>query len=66
MELDNLFYVGLRGAEVTVLGTGRLLSGSIKPTEALNLAAWLVAMAEIADGSLIDKFPEYLEAAKSS
>lgn len=54
----NKFMVGISGARITFL---RPVPHTISMDDALNLAAWLVALA---DGR--DKFPAVLEAVQST
>ena len=57
-DTSNKFMVGVSGAHIVMLRPPR---GSITKEDALNLAAWLVALAD--EG---DKFPAQLEAVQNT
>jgi hypothetical protein len=64
IDTTNRFQVGLAGDGIAVLGTARLLRGPISKEDALNLAAWLVAVAEVAPGP--GRFAPVLEAVRNT
>lgn len=59
MDVPNKFVVGSSGDRIRILR----LQADMTPDEALNLAAWLVALA---DGQGKDKFEEVLAAVQNT
>lgn len=58
IDTSNVFMVGVSGGRIILLKPPR---GSFSNEDALNLAAWLVALAD--DG---DKFPAILDAVQNA
>lgn len=64
-ETTNLFLVGAKGDHISVL-LGPALQRGVTVTDALNLAAWLVAMSIGMDPEAREKFDRQLEAVLST
>lgn len=58
LDISNTYMVGVSGANIIMLRPPR---GSMSKSDALNLAAWIVALAD--DHS---KFPEILSAVQNT
>jgi hypothetical protein len=62
IETMNKFAVSAYGGGIVVLGSGPVLRGPVSKADALNLAAWLVAMS----GAQREEFEAVLDAVEST
>ncbi len=66
VDTANRFMVGLAGDGIAIRGSAQLIRGlarrPLSKDDALNLAAWLVAMADPTD----ERFPAILQAVRST